>query len=592
MDKEFFIKNKKKIIIVVAAIAVSLIGFSLLNSTYSLFYHEETSKNTEGYSTGTLSITASSKGSTISLSDALPVEDSVGSTSTPYTFTITNTGNLNYKFNIKLLSTGSSSTTIGSQYIKLKVDDGSIATLSSLSNGIIKKDVTLAAGESVDISVRVWLSISTPNSQIGKTFNSKIVIDGQAVYTKTNFVSSLFTPNKVVTNNGISYQYDTTHSLMKDVGGNIRYYGTNAEVEEIPAYKSDYTNEMLGSIYDSADLCLEDLASLNACSNDVDGYENHGYSDQDTCENDYDIGTEIFGSDESFTYNESKVKFCSGTANNYIPKEINNYIYFNCSDYSNQSSSTCETWRIIGSFGNKLKLIRGSQIGTYSWDNKNTSTGAESNSGKNDWTDARLMKLLNSGYESEATGGSLYYNAKSGYCYSGQNNATTTCNFTSTGIKNDVTRNLISDTVYNLGGWNTPEIYPDQMYAYERGATVYTGRPTTWTGKIALPYPSDFGYAADFDRCSQPLINYENNSCLSNNWMQTIVTSGTIKDGWLLTPNSGLSYSAWNVNSSGYVGYSGNAYLAIGVAPVLYLNSELDIKAGTGSSLDPYQLSV
>ena len=41
MDKEFFIKNKKKIIIVVAAIAVSLIGFSLLNSTYSLFYHKK-----------------------------------------------------------------------------------------------------------------------------------------------------------------------------------------------------------------------------------------------------------------------------------------------------------------------------------------------------------------------------------------------------------------------------------------------------------------------------------------------------------------------------------------------------------------------
>lgn len=186
MDKEFFMKNKKKIIIVVAAIAVSLIGFSLLNSTYSLFYHEKTSKNTEGYSTGTLSITASSKGSTISLSDALPVEDSVGSTSTPYTFTITNTGNLNYKFNIKLLSTGSSSTTIGSQYIKLKVDDGSVTTLSSLSTGIIKKDVTLKAGASIDINVRVWLSISTPNSQIGKTFNSKIVIDGQAVYTETS----------------------------------------------------------------------------------------------------------------------------------------------------------------------------------------------------------------------------------------------------------------------------------------------------------------------------------------------------------------------------------------------------------------------
>ena len=34
------------------------------------------------------------------------------------------------------------------------------------------------------------------------------------------------------------------------------------------------------------------------------------------------------------------------------------------------------------------------------------------------------MKLLNQGYESETTGGSLYYNSGSGNCYSGQNNAT------------------------------------------------------------------------------------------------------------------------------------------------------------------------
>lgn len=227
MDKEFFIKNKKKIIIVVAAIAVSLIGFSLLNSTYSLFYHEVTSKNTEGYSTGTLSITASSKGSTISLSDALPVEDSVGSTSTPYTFTITNTGNLNYKFNIKLLSTGSSSTTIDSQYIKLKVDDGSVTTLSSLFNGIIKKDVTLAAGESIDISVRVWLSISTPNSQIGKTFNSKIVIDGQAVYTET-------------------YAYSVV--LQKNVSGTITQMTSKSIAPTLP-FEYSFTAPTLSNAY-------------------------------------------------------------------------------------------------------------------------------------------------------------------------------------------------------------------------------------------------------------------------------------------------------------------------------------------------------
>ena len=499
MDKEFFIKNKKKIIIVVAAIAVSLIGFSLLNSTYSLFYHEETSKNTEGYSTGTLSITASSKGSTISLSDALPVEDSVGSTSTPYTFTITNTGNLNYKFNIKLLSTGSSSTTIGSQYIKLKVDDGSVTTLSSLSNGIIKKDVTLAAGESIDISVRVWLSISTPNSQIGKTFNSKIVIDGQAVYTKTNLVSSLFTPDKVVTNNSINYQYDTTHNLMKDVGGNIRYYGA----------------------------------------------------------------------------------------------EPNNYIYFNCSDYSNQSSSTCETWRIIGVFNGKVKLIRGSEIGEYSWDNKDTSTGAESAYGKNDWTDARLMKLLNPGYESETTGGSLYYNSGSGNCYAGENNTTKACDFTSTGIKNNTTRSLISNTIYYLGGWNDSEIYSNQIYSYERATTVYAGRPTTWQGKIALPYPSDYSYAVDLNQCKEKILhNSDGEPCTSNNWMKRIVTKGNETYGWLLTPNSSISYAVWIVDAYGSVYPDNSADFAYGVTPVLYLNSEVDIKSGTGSSSNPYQLDV
>jgi GGDEF domain-containing protein len=31
------------------------------------------------------------------------------------------------------------------------------------------------------------------------------------------------------------------------------------------------------------------------------------------------------------------------------------YVYFNCSDYSNQSDSTCEKWRIIGVFKNMTK---------------------------------------------------------------------------------------------------------------------------------------------------------------------------------------------------------------------------------------------
>ena len=293
----------------------------------------------------------------------------------------------------------------------------------------------------------------------------------------------------------------------------------------------------------------------------------------------------------------------------YYGASPKNYIYFNCSDYSNQTSSTCETWRIIGVFDGKLKLIRGSQIGTYAWDNKNTSTGAESANGKNDWTTARLMKLLNPRdyYKVDSNdnnlGQSLYYNSASGKCYSGQNNATVDCDFTSTGIKNDTTRNMIAETTYNLGGWNDFKIYPNQIYEYERGTTVYTGRPTTpWTGKIALAYPSDYGYAADLNQCKDKTLHYYYDStCNSNNWMNAIITNNESNYGWLLTPNSSNSYYVWYVFSgrlqagfvSGHVD-SHYAYYAGGATPVLSLNSKLGIEsgAGDGSSSNPYKLNA
>ena len=284
----------------------------------------------------------------------------------------------------------------------------------------------------------------------------------------------------------------------------------------------------------------------------------------------------------------------------YYGANPNNYIYFNCSDYSNQTSSTCETWRIIGVFDGKLKLIRGSQIGTYAWDNKNTSTGAENNAGKNDWTTARLMKLLNpSDYytvdsNDNNLGQSLYWNSASGKCYSDQNNATKDCDFTSTGIKNDETRNMIAETTWNIGGWNSSSVYPNQIYEYERGTTVYTGRPKTpWTGKIALAYPSDYGYAADLNQCKdKKLFFYNNSTCTSNNWMKSIITNNGSYSGWLLTPYSSDSNGVWRVSWSGTVYDSNNADSAIVAVPVLSLSSELGIESGDGSSSNPYKLSA
>ena len=305
----------------------------------------------------------------------------------------------------------------------------------------------------------------------------------------------------------------------------------------------------------------------------------------------YNNATKTAVINNSITYQyDPKNSLMKDVGNNirYYGASPNNYIYFNCSNYSNQSSSTCETWRIIGVFDGKIKLIRNESIGEYSWDNKNVSTGAENDYGKNDWTDARLMKLLNPGYESETTGGSLYYNAKSGNCYAGEDNATITCNFTSAGIKNDTTRSLIADTIYYLGGHNSSSVYPNQIYEKERGTAVYSGRPTTWQGKIALPYQSDYGYAANLGKClDKNLASYNDATCTSNNWMKAITASSS---DWLLTSDSDNAYGVSFISSFGDVYYY-NSSTVYGITPVLYLNPEIGVK-GTGSSSAPYQISA
>ena len=283
----------------------------------------------------------------------------------------------------------------------------------------------------------------------------------------------------------------------------------------------------------------------------------------------------------------------------YYGANPNNYIYFNCSDYSNQTSSTCEVWRIIGVFDGKLKLIKSESIGAYSWDNKDTSTGAESDTGKNDWTTARLMKLLNpSDYyvvdsNDNELGQSLYWNSASGKCYSGFQNAIVDCDFTSTGIKNDTTRNMIADVIWNLGGSDTNKVYSNQMYEYERGTTVYTGRPTIWTGKIALAYLSDYGYAVDLNECKdKTLYDYDSIPCELYNWIKAIL--GTSGFEWLLAVTYNDATGVGFVRSSGEPYNNGPAAGEQKVVPVLYLSSELGIEsgAGDGSSSNPYKLSA
>ena len=263
----------------------------------------------------------------------------------------------------------------------------------------------------------------------------------------------------------------------------------------------------------------------------------------------------------------------------------NNYIYFNCSDYNNQTASTCEIWRIIGVFDGKVKIMRGSQIGTLAWDqDKNSDTSLTTYD--NNWTTATLMELLNNKYYNGNTSGIVSY-------YSNSDGSTVSnLNMTSIGLKNDVTRNMIDTETWHLGGWFSALIDTAKMYEYENSTNIYTGRDLTWDGKIALVYPSDYGYAVDFNNCSQTLYNYNLIYCLKNNWMYNIITNNGNNVGWVLTPISNDGVSVWHVNSQGYMRDLHSSYLDSGVIPTLYLKQNIDISGGNGNSSSPYQLKI
>ena len=275
----------------------------------------------------------------------------------------------------------------------------------------------------------------------------------------------------------------------------------------------------------------------------------------------------------------------------YYGANPNNYVTFNGEDAG---------WRIIGVFdtedenGNvskRVKLIRATSIGSYSYDNKPSGVGTSTSSyGSNDWTDARLMMLLNPGYETTSSlyayEGSLYWNRKSGTCYAGESSGTTSCDFTSTGLTTEA-QSQIDKVKYYLGGSNTSAVYADDYYNFERGTTVYSGHQTTWNGYIGIMYPSDYAYATDLSVCTKDGYNYDGDktNCGGKDWLLD-----TSKYTWTMSPRSGYAYIAFHVSTSGSVRNSNVVYDAGGVRPVAYLKSNLQIVNGTGTKSDPYIL--
>ena len=521
-------------------ITLLLIASIIIGTSYSLWIKTNNQKDENVVTTSCFSSTFTEE-STINLKNAMPISDTSGLKKTPYTFTLKNNCDVNLKINISLDVLNTSTMTSNSIKVALKSSDIFMTNATLLTN-LSKK--------------------TTPDIKNAK----------EAYTLGEDFLGKNATK---------------TYSIWAWMDENVG----NEEQGKIFNSKIVVTNTAI-----NAKLLTDKITDLSIANT------------TNFATNDPDNNIRYIGADPS------------------------NYVYFNCSDYNNQSDSTCEKWRIIGVFKNVtksdgtkedlVKIVKDDRLGNvgFSWDYKKNGVGTSANdNGSNDWTDSQLMMMLNptdylkSGYTidnnivKDSKGQAIYQNMGSYYngtsgckpaaIASGADFTCTSIDFTSTGLKNDLTRNAIESVVWNFGGSSTyNDVTASMFYSRERGTTVYSGYATTWTGKIGLMYPSDYGYAtaggATTNRAAclaKELYNWDGSGvsdCKNNDYLYK-----SSYYQWTLVPDSSGVPGVLIVVTGGDAVNSYAYHDNCSVRPTAFLKSNISITdVGDGSSNNPYRL--
>ena len=283
-------------------------------------------------------------------------------------------------------------------------------------------------------------------------------------------------------------------------------------------------------------------------------------------------------------YNDESLRTSNGLKKDNTPDQ--NIRYYG-SDPNNYVRFNNELWRIIGVFGDNVKLIRSEKLGDLSWDSSEKSVNY--GLGVNEWSQSDLQVYLNT----------MYYGGTTVTCFGDWNNTTTTC---PTGTIDETSKSLIDYHIWNTGAieYNT-RTDTLAFYSAERGTTngkictsgTYCNdtvtRTTEWTGYIGLPYVTDWAYASSESVCETNMQKQDSSNayiCKNNNWMQ-----GS-KWAYYFSPYAHGTFAgnAWSVSGAGYANRT-YAASSRAVAPSIYLKSNVIIESGKGTSTDPYILS-
>ena len=280
--------------------------------------------------------------------------------------------------------------------------------------------------------------------------------------------------------------------------------------------------------------------------------------------------------DNNIYYHDSSLTNGAGDSSyRYSGANPNNYVCFGSSE------STCPTdnlYRIIGVFGNNVKLIKydyatSALLGT---DGDYASTGTPNASYYKG-----SLTTINTYYWNNST-------KKNTWSESLLNKTNLNTNF----INNigEEWANKIATTTWKVGGntyANIRNVIPATAYQNEivnPVTTNTTDNATEYSAKIGLMYVSDYGFGADPSAWTTTLYNYDgsvNGSTIrSLNWMHM----GYYE--WTISRFAGRSSDAFFVGLDGNVNdYS--VYLSGAVRPSFNLESSITYVSGSGSASDP-----
>ena len=214
---------------------------------------------------------------------------------------------------------------------------------------------------------------------------------------------------------------------------------------------------------------------------------------------------------------------------------VNNYI---CLDSDATTCLEANLFRIIGVFGDKIKVIRAKSVENKQWHSSESNT----------WSSSSLNTYLNGEY------------------------------LTSLGTLAD----KIATTTWKVGGGSSTYLFdvPKTAYQYEVGSSASS---TTYGAKIGLMYMSDYGFAASPSAWSTALGNYAN--VRAKNWLYLGSTE------WTISRNSGYADIAFSVASTGTVLDDYVTISSFAVRPSFNLESSVKYVSGSGSMSDPVRVN-